>query len=492
MLGMTMTKAEAGEAFEALKTLKCHDTAFWLFRINEASVVGNTRRGLLTTELARTIRRALAEMEIDANEGRWPRPELYITFEPEMLKRTGMPASVLHIGRSSQDILATTNAAQLREAALVLAQGVHALIESLLTKADQYWDTLVPFYTNGVQAQPGRYSHYLYAQAQAFARQLDRLLQCLERFDFCPMGGAVLNGSVWPLDQEYSAQALGFAQTGNNAFDAIHLSGNDFPLELSQIVQALMLRVTSFIQDFMVQYAQTRPWIILQKAGSTYISSAMPQKRNPGLINDCRRNAGIVIAESQNVLLRMHNLNEGMADARDISVNLEWMTDAYRVLDTFKGIVDGLQIHKERALEELNSDWTCTQNIADVLVKKAAVPFRQGHHFASVMVTWARANAKTPSNVTYAELCEQWRHFVQNETDLPAEMPLDEKTLMAAMRPDSIVEERETIGGPQEADMQRQKTIWAEKLPMWKKAIGARFEHIARSVQTLEKDLNAI
>ena len=82
MLGMTMTKAEAGEAFEALKTLKCHDTAFWLFRINEASVVGNTRRGLLTTELARTIRKALAEMEIDANEGRWPRPELYITFEP--------------------------------------------------------------------------------------------------------------------------------------------------------------------------------------------------------------------------------------------------------------------------------------------------------------------------------------------------------------------------------------------------------------------------
>ena len=492
MLGMTMTKAEAGEAFEALKTLKSHDTAYWLFRINEATVVGNTRRGLLTTQLARTIREALAAMEADADEGRWTRPELYITFEPELLKRTGMPASVCHVGRSSQDILATTNAAQLREAALVLAQGVHALIESLLAKADQYWDTLVPFYTNGVQAQPGRYSHYLYAQAQAFSRQLDRLFECLKRFDYCPMGGAVLNGSPWPLDQAYSAQVLGFAKTGNNAFDAIHLTGNDFPLELSQIVQALMLHVTSFIQDFMVQYAQTRPWIILQKAGSTYISSAMPQKRNPGLINDCRRNAGLVIAESQNVLLRMHNLNEGMADARDISVNLDWMTDAYRVLDTFKGIVEGLQINKDRALEELNSDWTCTQNIADVLVKKASVPFRQGHHFASVMVTWARANTKMPSNVTYEELCEQWKLFAQKETDLPSEMPLDENTLMAAMNPASIVEERETIGGPQEADMQRQKAVWAEKLPVWEKAINDRFEHIAQSVRTLKEDLNAI
>ena len=492
MLGMTMTKAEAGEAFEALQALKCHDTAYWLFRINEASVVGNVRRGLLTTELARTIRGALAAMESDADEGRWTRPELYITFEPELLKRTGMPASVLHVGRSSQDILATTNAAQLREGALVLARGVYVLIEALLKKADQYWDTLVPFYTNGVQAQPGRYSHYLYAQAQAFARQLERLLECLERFDFCPMGGAVLNGSVWPLDQAYSARALGFAQTGNNAFDAIHLCGNDFPLELSQSVQALMLRVTSFIQDFMVQYAQTRPWIILQKAGSTYISSAMPQKRNPGLINDCRRNAGIVIAESQNVLLRMHNLNEGMADARDISVNLEWMTDAYRVLDTFKGIVEGLQINKDRALEELNSDWTCTQNIADVLVKKAGVPFRQGHHFASVMVTWARTNTKMPSNVTYEELCEQRRVFAQKETDLVPEMPLDEDTLMAAMNPAAIVEERETIGGPQEADMQRQKSLWGEKLPVWQKTIADRSEHIANSVKMLQKDLDAI
>ena len=95
MLGMSMTKAEAGEAFEALKALKSHDTAYWLFRINEASVVGNVRRGLLTTELARTIREALAAMESDADEGRWTRPELYITFEPELLKRTGMPASVL-------------------------------------------------------------------------------------------------------------------------------------------------------------------------------------------------------------------------------------------------------------------------------------------------------------------------------------------------------------------------------------------------------------
>lgn len=487
-----MTNAEKGETLNALQTLYHHDTAFWLFRINEASVVANTRRGLLSTEIARNIRDALCCMEQDANTGKWPRPQLYITFEPELLKRCGMEASILHVGRSSQDILATTNAAQLREALLILGQGVQTLISTLLAKADHFWDTITPFYTNGVQAQPGRFSHYLYAQAQSWGRQLDRIYECLARYDYCAMGGAVLNGSVWPLDQEYMARSLGFSQTGNNAFDTIHLTGNDFPCEASQIVQSLMLNITNFLQDFMLQYAQTRPWIILQKAGSTYISSAMPQKRNPGLINDCRRDAAVVLSASQNVMLRTHNLNEGMADARDILLNLAWLTDAYQVIHTFNGIVEGLQVNQERALEELNNDWTCTQNIADVLVKVAGVPFRQGHHFASTLVTWARANGKTPSNVTYDEVCAQWEKFVDTEKTLPSQLPLDETGLREAMNPIAIVEARKTVGGPQESDMQRQKALWIQRMTVWQNQYQERAEQIAKSLDTLKMDLESL
>jgi argininosuccinate lyase len=46
----------------------------------------------------------------------------------------------------------------------------------------------------------------------------------------------------------------------------------------------------------MVQYAQPRPWILLREGGgNTYVSSAMPQKRNPGLLNDTRANASRVL-----------------------------------------------------------------------------------------------------------------------------------------------------------------------------------------------------
>ena len=61
------------------------------------------------------------------------------------------------------------------------------------------------------------------------------------------------------------------------------------PLEVASALAAAAVRIGSMVDDIMVQYAQPRPWIILQEGGeNTYVSSAMPLKRNPGLMNNCR------------------------------------------------------------------------------------------------------------------------------------------------------------------------------------------------------------
>lgn len=424
------------------------DTEDWLQLINRASIVANVEAGLLDRENAGKLAAALDDMRREGEKPGAKRAELYITFEPELLRRAGMAASVLHVGRSSQDILATANAGLNLERLTKILAALSEVRYALLELAEREKDTVVPAYTNGVQAQPTLYSHYLLAQISVFGRDVERAFECIRRFDFCPMGSGVLNGTGWPLKVERMAELLGFSRTFTNAFDAGQCAGNDLPLEMSQIATAAMLHVNAFLADFMVQYATPHPWIRMESTNGEYRSSAMPQKRNPGLVNDLRRDAGLVIGEAQGVMLRMQNLALGMADVRDARVMASLADDACIVLRTFAGFVRTLRVDRERALAELNADWTCTQEIADRLVRSGHVDFRSGHGFASRLVSWARERGVTPPILQYGDVLALWKTFRADvkAASLPEDFPLGEAELREATSPEGIVKSRATTG----------------------------------------------
>ena len=74
-----------------------------------------------------------------------------------------------------------------------------------------------------------------------------------------------------------------------------------------------------------------------------------------------------------------------------------------------------LVINKDRALEELNSDWTASQEVADRLMKEYGVPFRIGHHAASHIVSYARANNILPLDFPYAKMQEIYKEVIEKE-----------------------------------------------------------------------------
>lgn len=452
MLGMHMGRVPAPSAAEDAVVESGErvnfDTEDWLQLINRASIVANVEAGLLDRENAGKLAAALDDMRREGEKPGAKRAELYITFEPELLRRAGMAASVLHVGRSSQDILATANAGLNLERLTKILAALSEVRYALLELAEREKDTVVPAYTNGVQAQPTLYSHYLLAQISVFGRDVERAFECIRRFDFCPMGSGVLNGTGWPLKVERMAELLGFSRTFTNAFDAGQCAGNDLPLEMSQIATAAMLHVNAFLADFMVQYATPHPWIRMESTNGEYRSSAMPQKRNPGLVNDLRRDAGLVIGEAQGVMLRMQNLALGMADVRDARVMASLADDACIVLRTFAGFVRTLRVDRDRALAELNADWTCTQEIADRLVRSGHVDFRSGHGFASRLVTWAREKGVTPPTLEYGDVLALWKTFRADvkAASLPEDFPLGEAELREATSPEGIVKSRATTG----------------------------------------------
>ena len=239
------------------------DEFFWLGEINKATAVINTDEGLLDRALAPRAAAGIARVLKDGSQPGAKRPSTVITFEPLLIEAAGPEITLLHAGRSSQDMHATYRAAILRDDMLNLADQLNKTATTLVTMADKHAGTIVPNYTNGVAAQPNSFGHYLLGHAAGLDRDAQRIREAYVRIDRSPMGTTVLNGTSWPLNRSRMASYLGFATTVENAYDAAQLSSNDEPVEAGAIVTSIALHAGSFIEDLMVQYSQSRPWILL-------------------------------------------------------------------------------------------------------------------------------------------------------------------------------------------------------------------------------------
>ncbi len=468
------------------------DPFFWLGEINKATAVINTDEGLLDKSMAPRLAAGVAKVISDGNQPGAKRPSSVITFEPLLIKAAGEDITLLHAGRSSQDMHATYRSAILRDKLLDLADQLNATSTTLVELAGKHAATIVPNYTNGVAAQPNSYGHYLLGQAAGLARDAQRIREAYVRIDRSPMGTTVLNGTSWPLDRKRMAQYLGFEALVDNAYDASQISSMDQPVEVASIVTSIALRTGNFVEDVMTQYAQPRPWILLEEGGgNTYVSSAMPQKRNPGLLNDTRSEASTAVTLAMGPVVQTHNITPGMSDPKDVKQNSAMVDAGILTLKRWDRVLKALVISPDRALEELNSDWTASQELADVLMRKYKLPFRDGHHFASEVVSYAKTNNIKPLDFPY----EQARRIyadAMKDSKYGTELPMSEAEFRSTLDPVAIVKNRATIGGPQPAEMERMMKEARAQLAAQDAWIKERRAHIRDSLAELDKKFGAL
>ncbi len=430
------------------------DMFYWLSQINKASILINGKEGLLEEQYVKPFAKVLQQL-IEEGETGGPRPGTVIAYEPYLIDKIGPDITRIHAGRSSQDMLATARIALMRNATLSLGEALAKVSHALLKLSSKHRETIVPAYTNGVAAQPNSYGHYLLAFNEGILRDFEKMVAFYKRLNRSPMGSTVLNGTSWPLNREKMASYLGFDSIAYNTYDATQIFTMEYPLEIGSICTSLAIRLGNFVEDVMQQYAQPRPWILLQEGGeNTYVSSAMPQKRNPGILNTLRAECSSILGEVVSMTFRSHNIPYGMADARSAE-SIALVDRMTKALLTFEKILSALRIDPERALEELNLDWTASQEVADVLMRKYNISFRVGHHIASEMVSYGRAHQIKPLDFPYEVVQEIYSRLIQKEglTTLPREFPMAEEELKETLHPADIVAHRNVQGGPQCSEM---------------------------------------
>jgi len=467
------------------------DQFYWVNKINKASTVMLVEEGIFPKGVGQLIAKGVDYAIRQAQRPGGKRPGDVLQIEKIMTDKVGEEASVIHAGRSRQDMYATYRAAKLRNQTLDFAEALLGLRARMLAKAADNLDALMPAYTNGVQAVPVTYGHYLLAYEESFERDQQRIREAYRRLNLSPMGVGVMSNSIWPLNRVRLAQLLGFDGIVENSMDANQVIPFDNQLEATAIANSAAIRIGVMMQDLHTQYQQVRPWLLLQE-GSTYTSSSMPQKRNPGLIMQARMAASDVVGLSEAVSIRAHNVTSGMVDYKFEFEELGLFAHAVKMINNTDRVFGAIVINKPRAKAELESDWTSTMNLAELLLQKHQIPFRVGHGFASQMVSYARPLELTPKTIPFDVVTDLFAKTLA-KFEMPAKpFPMSEAEFREVMSAEWIVTHTNGVGGPQPSETERMLKQAQQRLDADKAWLGERRDELAKADTTLDQAFAAL
>ena len=466
--------------FAAMSADEAHDDFAHLVEINKASLVMLVEERILPRELGVQIAAALGQVAAEQEQPGSARSNNYLDLEERLIELAGPEASRVHTGRSRQDIGSTLRRMALRESLLDTYDALLGARRSLLDLAADHVDTVIPAYTHGVQAQPTSLAHYLLAFSAAFERDTRRLEQAYARLNASPLGAAALGTSGFALNRPRLAELLGFYSVVENSYDANLVSSVDTKLDFANALATSAIVVGQLMQNLHTQYHDPHPWFQLPDE-DTDVSSIMPQKRNPRPIDAVRLLASGVIGSAQTVTLNAHNTMSGMNDYRPATQALQTAATARQMYAGYSRVIDDLVVDPERALDEINADYSTTTEIADVLLRDADVPFRIGHHYASELTTYGRREGKRPTELTDDELQRIYRESIG------AELPVSVAAVRAAMDPQAMVRARQGLGGPQPDEVLRMLEDHDESLQTEVVWLAAAREQLLAATAELER-----
>lgn len=147
--------------------------------------------------------------------------DIHTANERRLKEIIGDVAMKLHTGRSRNDQVATDMKLWLVDNISELRKSLLILIQTLVNRAHEEIDILMPGYTHLQRAQPIRWSHLLLSYVSALDRDHERVEQFESRTNSCPLGSGAIAGNPFGIDRNKLAANLGFKRETINSIDSI-------------------------------------------------------------------------------------------------------------------------------------------------------------------------------------------------------------------------------------------------------------------------------
>ena len=412
---------------------------------NRSHAVMLAKQKIISRQNAQALLRALDQVEAEGLESLGYQPgveDLFFRVEGRLIEIAGPEhGGNLQLARSRNDLGHTLARLALRDKLLDLHQRLLKMRHSVLALAQNHLDTVMPGYTHTQPAQPTTFAHYLAGVLSFLERDTLRLQAAFHTTNQSPLGAAAFTGTGFPIDRRLSADLLGFSGVMASSQDSIGAS--DHLTDIAAALSSLSINLSRMTKDLLFMATRESGAIYIDDS-FIQISSIMPQKRNPVVLEHLRARLSRLLGQTQTIIIQCHNIPYG--DTQDIEDEIEptvfgAIANAEDILHLYQTVFDTLQLNKDHLRSRAGAGFTTVTELADMLVREANLPFRKAHHLVSKVVMLAVEQDLAPNQITLTLL----NQVAQEVLGTP--LLLTEEAIQTALDPVAFVQARTTLGG---------------------------------------------
>ncbi len=352
------------------------------------------REGLLTV---------LSEIEAGTFAFSTALEDIHMNVESRLKEVIGDPAGRLHTARSRNDQVAVDFRLWVRDQCDAADTALAALQKALLAQAEAGAGMVMPGFTHLQVAQPVTFGHHMLAYVEMLARDRSRFADARRRMNESPLGAAALAGTGFPIDRQMTAAALGFDRPMANSLDAV--SDRDFALDFLGAASITAMHLSRLAEELVIWSTAQFRFVRLSDRWSTG-SSIMPQKRNPDAAELIRAKIGRILGASIALMTVMKGLP--LTYSKDMQEDKEQVFDAadtlFLALAAMTGMVSDLTPDPKVMQAAAATGFSTATDLADWLVRRLGLPFRQAHHVTGTLVALAERRGVDLPDLTLEEM----------------------------------------------------------------------------------------
>lgn len=276
-----------------------------------------------------------------------------IAFLTSVTEKVGPDGRYIHMGLTSSDILDTSLAVLLKEAADLLLQDVDRILETLKAKAFAHKDTVMIGRSHGIHAEPITFGLKMALWYQEMVRNRQRLLRARENIAYGKISGAVGTFSfIDPAVEAYVCRKLGLKPAPVSS----QIVQRDRHAEYFSTLAIIASSLDKFSQEIrLLQRTEVREAEEYFSPGQKG-SSAMPHKRNPVLSENisglARLMRSYALAALEDVALwHERDISHSSVErviGPDATILLDFM------LSRFNGLAEKLVVYPDRMRANLD------------------------------------------------------------------------------------------------------------------------------------------